>query len=120
MEVSSLKFTVSIKKNHEFRRLYAKGKSAVSPSLAIYCKKRTQRENRLGLTVGLKVGNAVIRNRVRRRLREIYRTNEHRMIPGYDVVIVARVKAAHASYRELEREFISKAKKLGLLMGEET
>jgi len=114
-----LKFTVSIKKNHEFRHLYAKGKSTVSPYTAIYCKKRRKRENHLGLTVGVKIGNAVTRNRVRRRLKEIYRTNESRMLPGYDIVIVARARAAGATYRELERDFLFRAKKLGL-MTEET
>jgi ribonuclease P protein component len=118
MEENSLKFTAVIKKNHEFRRLYAKGKSAVSPYTAIYCRKRAQGQNHLGLTVGLKIGNAVTRNRVRRRLREIYRTNESRLLPGYDMVIVARTKAVRATYRELERDFLSKAKKLGFLVEE--
>lgn len=109
-----MKHTVSLKFNHVFQRLYRKGSSAVSPSLAVYIRKNGGKGNRLGLTVGTKVGNAVIRNRTRRRLKEIYRTNEHRFPSGYDVVVVARVRAAHAAYSTLEREFLRLADKLGL------
>lgn len=109
-----MKHTKSLKFNHVFQRLYRKGASAVSPNLALYSRKNGTGKSRLGLTVGTKVGKAVIRNRTRRRLREIYRTNEFRLLPGYDVVVVARVRAAHAPYRVLEREFLRLADKLGL------
>ena len=107
--------TVSLKLNHEFRRLYAKGKSAVNPCMAVYCRK-----NRLGFTTGTKLGKAVVRNRVRRRLREIYRTNEDKIRPGYDIVVVARVRACHSRYAELQRQFLRTADKLGLLIGSGT
>lgn len=110
-----MKFTISLKKNHEFRRLYAKGKNAVSPYLALYCKKHGNTQNRVGITVGGKLGHAVIRNRTRRRLREIYRTNEQLFCQGYDLVIVARVRAVGANYQSLERSFLALSKKLGLL-----
>ena len=74
-----------------------------------------KRENRLGLTTGTKLGHAVVRNRVRRRLREIYRLQEHRLSPGYDIVVVARVRAVYSRYAELERDFLRLAKKLQLL-----
>ena len=111
--------TVSIKHNHEFRRLYSKGKSAVSPCLAIYCRRNRRENNRLGITVGTKLGKAVVRNRVRRRLREAYRVNEDRFASGWDIVVVARVRAAHVSYRELERNLFKLSGRLGLLCREE-
>lgn len=110
-----MKYTVSLKENRVFRRLYAKGQSAVGPALVLYCRKNGRRENRLGLTVGTKLGHAVVRNRVRRRLREIYRINEDKLLPGYDIVVVARVRAVHSRYHELERQFLRQASKLGLL-----
>ena len=110
--------TVSIKQNHEFRRLYSKGKSAVSPCLAMYCRKNRRPGNRLGLTVGTKLGKAVVRNRVRRRLREAYRVNEGRFATGWDIVVVARVRAAHVSYWELERNLLQLSGRLGLLRRE--
>lgn len=110
-----MEHTVSLKLNHEFRRLYAKGKSAAAPTLALYCRKNRYGYTRLGLTVGVKLGHAVVRNRVRRRLKEAYRTNESRFLPGYDIVVVGRTRAVHASYREIERHLLQTADKLGLL-----
>ena len=104
-----MKYTVSLKENRVFRRLYAKGRSAVSPTMVLYCRKNGRRENRLGLTTGTKLGHAVVRNRVRRRLQE------HRLSPGYDIVVVARVRAVYSRYAELERDFLRLAKKLQLL-----
>ncbi len=110
-----MKHTVSLKLNHEFRRLYNKGRTAASPYMAVYCRKTRLPCSRLGLTTGVKLGKAVTRNRVRRRLREIYRTNEWRLAPGWDIVIVARMKAVFAQYGQLERSFLSLAEKLELL-----
>ena len=111
-----MQHTVSLKQNHEFRRLYNRGKSAVSPYFAIYCRKTGRDYSRLGITTGVKLGNAVKRNFVRRRIRALYRTNEAGIRTGYDIVVVARVRAGHSRYRELERQFLQTADKLGLLL----
>lgn len=87
-----MKFTVSLKQNHVFRRLYAKGKNQVTPHLALYARKNGGKVSRLGITASTKLGHAVVRNRVRRRLREIYRIHEDQFLPGYDIVAVARVR----------------------------
>ena len=113
-----MKQTISLKQNHVFRRLYSKGKSAVDSRLAVYCRKNGRTGNRLGLTVGVKLGKAVVRNRTRRRIKEAYRIHEGAFLPGYDIVVVARVRAAHSRYRELERSLLSLADKLGLLRKE--
>ncbi len=114
-----MKHTVSLKQNHEFRRLYHKGKSAVSPYFAIYCRKTGRQESRLGITTGVKLGHAVKRNFVRRRIRELYRTNESKFVPGCDIVVVARTRAIFGRYSELERSFLQLMKKLGLTVREE-
>ena len=114
-----MEHTISLKQNHVFRRLYSKGKSAVNPCLALYCRKNNFPRSRLGITVGVKVGKAVVRNRTRRRIREAYRIPEDRFLPGYDLVVVARVRAGHSRYREVERSLLSLADKLGLLRKEE-
>ncbi len=111
----SVKKTVAIKENYIFRRLYNKGKSAVSPYLAIYVRRNGHNGNRLGLTVSTKVGKAVIRNKMRRRLREIYRTNEEKLVSGIDMVIVSRIKAKYATYQQLEQSFLHLCAKLDLL-----
>ena len=114
-----MKFTVSLKLNHVFRRLYAKGKSQVTPHLALYARRNGGTGNRLGITVSTKLGHAVVRNRVRRRIREIYRIHEDLFLPGYDIVAVARVRAVYARFDELERSFLKAAKGLNLLRSEE-
>ena len=115
-----MKKTVSLKENHLFRRLYQKGKTAADGRLALYVRRNGRKENRLGLTVSTKVGCAVVRNRIRRRLRELYRLHEDGISTGLDLVIVARVRTAHSTYRQLERSFLKLTDKLGILQkGEE-
>ena len=115
MEERPLKHTVSLKQNHEFRRLYHKGKSAVSPYFVIYCRKNNRAMSRLGITTGVKLGNAVKRNRARRRIRALYRTNEGNILPGYDIVVVARTRVIYGNYAELEYSFRKLMKKLELV-----
>ena len=110
-----MKFSASLKGSSAFRRLYAKGKSAASPSLVVYFRKNGARTNRVGITVTTKLGNAVARNRVRRRLREIYRLNEQSLRPGLDLILVARTRARYVPYAELDRAFLALCARLGLL-----
>ncbi|NLV49725.1 MAG: ribonuclease P protein component [Clostridiales bacterium] len=114
-----MRFTESLKKNSEFRRVYAKGKSSAGPLVVLYCRKNGTGMNRLGITVGSKVGKAVRRNLIRRRIREIYRLAEDGFQRGYDIVAVARVRAASADYRALHDDLIRCAKRVGLLTAEE-
>lgn len=86
--------------------------------MVVYCRKNREKVNRLGYTVSTKLGHAVVRNRVRRRLREIYRLNAPRLKSGYDIVIVARVRCVHAEYRQMESAFLSACEKLGLMAEE--
>ena len=86
----------------------------MSPYFAVYCRRTGRPYSRLGITAGTKLGNAVKRNRVRRRIRELYRTNEDRLSPGYDIVVVARTRAVFARYAELERSFLQLMRRLGI------
>lgn len=110
-----MQYTVSLKLNHVFQRLYRKGKRAATPTLALYSRPNRQGGNRLGLTTGAKLGHAVVRNKLRRRLRAIYRTHESEFKPGFDIVVVCRAASVEASYRRLERDFLKLARRSGLL-----
>ena len=110
-----MKRATTVKENYEFRRIYAKGKSGVSPCLVVYCRPNRRENNRLGVTVSAKLGHAVVRNRVRRRLREIFRLSQPEMKQGYDIIIVARSRAVRATYRELTKDFLRVCEKLALL-----
>ena len=114
-----MKFSKSLKLNHIFRRLYHKGSAAANRYLVLYCRRNGTQENRVGITVGKKLGCAVVRNRVRRRLRECYRLNETRFCPGYDIVVVARSRAVDAPFAALQRAYLSAARTAGLLREQE-
>lgn len=113
-----MKYSSSLKLNHIFRRLYHSDGFA-SPYLVLYARKNRTATNRVGITVSKKLGKAHIRNRIRRRLREVYRLHEDQFLPGWDIVLVARSKALTADFAALTKSFLSLAKKAGILVGEE-
>ena len=109
-----MKFSSSLKLNHIFRRLYSTQGQANS-YLVLYARKNRTGSNRVGITVGKKLGKAHIRNRVRRRFREIYRLNEDAFQPGWDIVVVARSKSISADFQKLTEAYLQLAGKAGIL-----
>ncbi len=87
-----MRYTVSIKKNRDFRRLYAKGKTAVNAYLVVYCRRNKTAVNRLGLTVGTRVGKAVVRKPCAPPNPGIVPAPGGAGEKGYDIVIVARTR----------------------------
>jgi len=110
-----MRFSGSLKENYMFRRLYNKGATAADSYLVLYSRKNRSGKNRIGLTTGKKLGHAVVRNRVRRRLREIYRLHEEDFCQGLDLVVVARGRSVNATYQTLEHSFLKLAGSLELL-----
>ena len=109
----------NLKKNSDFRRIYAKGRSSVNSRLVVYCRRNREGVSRVGYTVSAKLGNAVTRNRIKRQLREIYRLNRHLIKPGNDIVVVARSRAVGADYHVLEGEFLSSCHGLQIMKNSE-
>ena len=114
-----MKRRYTLKKNSDFRRLYTRGKSAANGYLVLYCRRNRLGVNRLGYTVSTKLGHAVVRNRIRRRLREIVRLNSPALKTGWDIVVVARSRCVQAEYRKLDAAFLRACGELGLLREEE-
>ena len=112
-----MKFSSALKLNHIFRRLYGTSGHA-NGYLVLYARKNRTGANRVGITVSKKLGKAHIRNRIRRRLREVYRLNEMAFRPGWDLVVVARSKAVDAPFDKLTKSFLSLARKMGTLREE--
>ena len=83
-------YTEILNDNKDFLTLYKKGKYSASKYSVIYVKPNGKSFNRLGITAGKKVGNAVSRNRAKRLIRLAYRMSEVNMPVGMDIVIVAR------------------------------
>ncbi len=109
---------VSLVLNTQFKKLYNKGSSQVFPSVVVYTKSNGLPYNRLGITVSKKIGKAVIRNRAKRRLREVYRINSANILQGFDFVLVARGRTAECPYEKLSADFIQAVKKLGVYKNE--
>ena len=109
-----MKFSHSLKLNHIFQRLYRTNGQA-NGCLVLYARKNRTDTNRVGITVGKKLGHAVVRNRVRRRLREVYRLNEDKFQSGWDIVVVARTRAVYADFAQLVDAYMTAAQKAGIL-----
>ena len=109
-----MKFSSSLKLNHIFQRLYHTSGFA-DGYLVLYARKNRTETNRVGITVSKKLGKAHVRNRVRRRLREVYRLNEDKFRPGWDIVVVARSRAVDAPFEKLTKSYLHLAKKAGIL-----
>ena len=109
-----MKFSHSLKLNHIFQRLYRTSGQA-NGYLVLYARRNRTNTNRVGITVGKKLGHAVVRNRVRRRLREVYRLNEDKFQAGWDIVVVARTRAVYAEFNQLVEAYMTAAQKAGIL-----
>ena len=109
-----MKFSCALKRSHIFRRLYST-KGLANSYLVLYARRNRLGHNEVGITVSKKLGKAVIRNRIRRRLREVYRINEQLFTPGWDIVVVARSRCLDAPFDKLVESYLSLAEKAGIL-----
>lgn len=109
-----MKFSSALKLNHIFQRLY-RTQGLANGYLVLYARKNRTEQNRVGVTVSKKLGKAVVRNRIRRRLREVYRLHEEQFAPGWDIVVVARSRCIGADFGKLTHAYLSLAAKAGIL-----
>lgn len=110
-----MKNTQPIKLNRDFRRLYARGKSAAGGFVVVYAMKNKKGIKRVGFTVGKSFGNAVKRNRIKRLMRESYRLYEERICDGYDLIIVARNRGVDKTYAQISKDLGYALNSLGIL-----
>ena len=97
-----MKFSESLKKNSQFQFVYKNGKSYANKYLVMYVKENGLEKNRIGISVSKKVGNSVVRHRVKRLILESYRLQEDIFNSSLDIVIVARNSASTVGYAEIE------------------
>lgn len=102
----------SLKKTYQFRYIYSKGKSKADKYLVLHYKQNGLDDNRYGISASHKVGHAVVRNKIRRRIKEILRLNSESISKGYDIIFVVRVRCAEADYWQIQDSV------MGLLAGE--
>ena len=91
----------TVKLNREFRYAYKKGAKIVTDTIVFHWYKNRQSSNKLGITVSTSLGKAVVRNRVKRLIRAAYSARKDELKSGYNIIVVARNKAAFASYAKV-------------------
>ena len=110
-----MKFSESLKRNEDFRRVYARGKSYANRYLVMYALENQTDKNRLGISVSKKVGNSVVRHRVIRLIRVSHRIREESFNSGLDMVVVARKSAKDKTCQEIESALLHLGKLHGIL-----
>lgn len=106
-----------LKKNEEFQAVFNKRSSFANRQLVIYfLPKKGQTHFRIGLSVSKKVGNAVVRNRVKRYIRQAFLELEDKIEHQYDYIIIARVPTKDLDFHQLKKSLMHvllKSKLLG-------
>ena len=97
-----MKYSESLKKHHDFQKVYKAGRSYGNKYLVMYILENNLEKNRVGISVSKKVGNSVIRHRITRLIRESYRLQEEMFNSGLDIVVIARSTAREVGYKEIE------------------
>ncbi len=106
-----------LKNSADFKRLARSGKKCVLPAFILQAQRRPDAAApfRLGLTVSRKVGNAVARNRAKRRLRALVRLYETpEKLEGWDIVLIARATAQERDFALLKQDFTQGLEKTGV------
>lgn len=103
-------FTESLKSNRDFQTVYKEGRSFANKYLVMYVLENGTDRNRLGISVSKKVGNSVVRHRVKRLVKESYRLHEKIYNSGLDIVIIARQSAATVGFYEVDSALLHLAK----------
>lgn len=91
-----------IKKNYIFKKVYKEGRYFAEEYLVLYVLKNDELYNKIGYSVSKKVGNSVVRNRVKRLMRENFRKINKDLKTGYYMVFTARIKSKDANYYDIE------------------
>lgn len=108
-----------LSKREDFTKVYRQGKSVANHQFVLYYKKRQAKPGeeppfRLGISVSKKLGNAVVRNRLRRIMKEIVRLHADQVATGFDLILIARKPAAELDYAEMERSILHVLKRASL------
>lgn len=98
--------TLRLLRRVEFRKVYEEGRRGSARVCTIFYRSNGFPRTRLGITTPRALGNAVIRNRIRRRLREIFRRHQASIPPGWDVVLNPKPLVAEMPFPALTREIL--------------
>jgi ribonuclease P protein component len=103
-------------KKRDYNIVYAHGETVSNRQFVVYFKRNEETEHfRLGLSVSRKIGNAVVRNRMRRLVKEIVRRHKDEIVPHVDMIFIVRIAAVSMDYHQLEKSVLHVLRKAGLL-----
>lgn len=102
-------------KRKDFSKVYRLGNSAANRQFVVYSMKNPQTvKMRVGVSASKKLGGAVVRNRLRRMIKEIVRLHADHLIPGYDLIIIVRKPAVGMHYKEMEKSLLHALKRASI------
>jgi ribonuclease P protein component len=105
-----------IKKNEEFQEVFQRGTSMANRQFVVYMLDRPEQPYfRIGLSVSKKLGKAVVRNRIKRYIRQCFLEMKEEIMPGKDYVIIARLPVAEMDFFEVKKSLIHVLRKAGVL-----
>lgn len=96
---------ISIRKNSDFKKVYNKGRNYWNRNLILYVRKNDLNYNRVGFSITKKIGNSVNRNLIKRRMKEIYRT-QLELLEGYDMIFIPKKNVIDIDYKTLKSAMI--------------
>jgi ribonuclease P protein component len=103
-------------KREDFNKIYRYGKSVANHQFVLYYLPQPKLEHfRLGVSVSKKIGNAIVRNRLRRMMKEIIRLKKEMMAPHFDYILIARKPCAEMDYQAMEKSIYHVVRKASLL-----
>lgn len=108
-----------IKKNEDFKSVYRQRKSKADKFFIVYCAENNKDISRIGISVSKKVGNSVVRHRIKRLIKECYRLNLKNIKIGYDIVVVARKDANNIDFNQVYKSFFRLIEKHGIYWNED-
>ncbi len=105
----------TIKKNRQFKAVYEKKKSIADFNLVLYHTSSANNTTRFGISISSKVGNSVLRNKLKRQIKEILRINHDTISEGYDIIFVVRVRCKNADFKAIKESVYHLLRKANLL-----
>lgn len=105
-----------LRNREDFSRIYRNGKSFANSQFVVYWSRQHQSDPfRLGVSASKKIGNAVVRNRMRRLVKEIVRHQQERIVEKLDIIVIVRKPAVGLEMKDLEKSMLHVLKRAGLL-----
>jgi ribonuclease P protein component len=98
-----------LRKNQQFQSVYKAGKSYANKFLVLYILPNQKEERKVGFAVGKRLGGAVIRNRIKRLLRESFRLNQHRFKGGIDLIVIGRQPIVGRGFADVNKALLDVA-----------